>query len=164
MDSHECDAKCVNCGGAHPATDSRCPSRQQAPYNKTHVKKYLQQQHHDHQQGNQRPQQAARSLKPRQATQVLLSEEQWPRLPSRGWETQNPYDLLASEASDPASTGPQGSDTRPGTKRNRSRSKAKSRSRSRARPRSRRRKQQQQQSAQGTQTRASRSPGPAAPK
>ncbi|CAN7943753.1 unnamed protein product, partial [Ixodes hexagonus] len=138
MDSHECNAKCVNCGGAHPATDTRCPARQQAPYNKTHVQKYLQQQHHGQQQESQRPQQAATSLKPTQATQALLSDEQWPPLPSRRWETPNPYDLVASEvlASDPASTGPQGSDGRSGTKRDRSTSKAKSRSRSRARPRS----------------------------
>ncbi|CAN7948447.1 unnamed protein product, partial [Ixodes pacificus] len=166
MDSHECEAKCVNCCGAHPATDPRCPARQRAPYNKSRVQKYLQQQKQGrHQQGSQRPQHVASPLQPGQATQAVLPEEQWPRLPTRGWANQNPYDLLASEALDssPTSTGPQGSDTRSGSKRARSRSKARSRSRSRARSRSRRR-MQQQRSAQETEIRKSRSPGPEAPK
>ncbi|KAG0419593.1 hypothetical protein HPB47_003994 [Ixodes persulcatus] len=53
--------------------------------------------------------------------------------------SQNPYDLLPSEALDssPALTGPQSSDTRSGSKQARSRSKARSRSRSRARSQSR---------------------------
>ncbi|KAM7288153.1 hypothetical protein ISCGN_031842 [Ixodes scapularis] len=166
MDSHECEAKCVNCCGAHPATDPRCPARQRAPYNKSRVQKYLQQQQHGHhQQGSQRPQHVASPLQPGQATQAVPPEEQWPRLPTRGWANQNPYALLASEALDssPTSTGPQGSDTRSGSKRARSRSKARSRSRSRARSRSRRR-MQQQRSAQEAETRKSRSPGPEAPK
>ncbi|EEC18982.1 hypothetical protein IscW_ISCW014252 [Ixodes scapularis] len=31
MEDHECTAHCVNCGGEHLATDSRCPARQRAP-------------------------------------------------------------------------------------------------------------------------------------
>ncbi|KAG0416730.1 hypothetical protein HPB47_006176 [Ixodes persulcatus] len=110
MESHECEAKCVNCCGAHPATDPRCPARQRAPYNKSRVQKYLQQQQQGHhQQGSQRPQHVATPLQPGQATQAVLPEEQWPRLPTRGWANQNPYDLLASEALDssPTLTGPQ---------------------------------------------------------
>ncbi|XP_042150175.1 uncharacterized protein LOC120849945 [Ixodes scapularis] len=110
MDSHECEAKCVNCCGAHPATDPRCPARQRAPYNKSRVQKYLQQQQHGrHQQGSQRPQHVASPLQPGQATQAVLPEEQWPRLPTRRWANQNPYALLASETLDssPTSTGPQ---------------------------------------------------------
>ncbi|CAN8012069.1 unnamed protein product, partial [Ixodes pacificus] len=166
MDSHKCEAKCVNCSGARPATDPRCPARQRAPYNKSRVQKYLQQQQQvRHQHGSQRPQHVASPLQPGQATQAVLPEEQWPRLPTRGWANQNPYDLLASEAlhSSPTSTGPQGSDTHSGSKRARSRSKARSRSRSRARSRSRRR-MQQQRSAQETEIRKSRSAGPEAPK
>ncbi|CAN7979315.1 unnamed protein product [Ixodes persulcatus] len=88
MDSHECEAKCVNCCGAHPATDPRCPARQLAPYNKSRVQKYLQQQQQGrHQQGSQRPQHVATPLQPGQATQPVLPEEQWPRLPTRDGRT-----------------------------------------------------------------------------
>ncbi|KAG0423620.1 hypothetical protein HPB47_000603 [Ixodes persulcatus] len=169
MDLHESEAKCVNCRGAHPATEPRCPARQRAPYNKSRVQKYLQQQQQSRHQprtgAGQRPQYVATPLQPGEATQAVLPEDQWPRLPTRGWVNQNPYDLLASEALDssPTLTGPQGSATRSGSKRARSRSKASSRSRSRARSRSRRR-MQQQRSAQETEIQKSRSPGPEAPK
>ncbi|KAG0412961.1 hypothetical protein HPB47_009894 [Ixodes persulcatus] len=38
---HDCNEKCVNCGGSHPATDSKCPARQWGPLNKAHVRRQL---------------------------------------------------------------------------------------------------------------------------
>ncbi|KAH7967419.1 hypothetical protein HPB49_024638 [Dermacentor silvarum] len=37
LPEHECTHKCIHCGGDHPATDPRCPSRQQRPFNKSYV-------------------------------------------------------------------------------------------------------------------------------
>ncbi|KAH7977266.1 hypothetical protein HPB49_000232 [Dermacentor silvarum] len=37
LPEHECTHKCIHCGGDHPATDLRCPSRQQRPFNKLYV-------------------------------------------------------------------------------------------------------------------------------
>ncbi|XP_065297562.1 uncharacterized protein [Dermacentor albipictus] len=36
-EGHDCTLKCFQCGGEHPATDSRCPVRQRKPFNKRHV-------------------------------------------------------------------------------------------------------------------------------
>ncbi|KAM7285602.1 hypothetical protein ISCGN_032496 [Ixodes scapularis] len=38
---HDCNEKCVNCGGSHPATDPKCPARQRGPLNKAHVRRQL---------------------------------------------------------------------------------------------------------------------------
>ncbi|KAM7290001.1 hypothetical protein ISCGN_030129 [Ixodes scapularis] len=38
---HDCNEKCVNCGGSHPASDPKCPARQQGPLNKAHVRRQL---------------------------------------------------------------------------------------------------------------------------
>ncbi|KAH7979151.1 hypothetical protein HPB49_008501 [Dermacentor silvarum] len=35
LPEHECTPKCIHCGGDHLATDPRCPSRQQRPFNKS---------------------------------------------------------------------------------------------------------------------------------
>ncbi|KAH7978479.1 hypothetical protein HPB49_005603 [Dermacentor silvarum] len=37
LPEHECTPKFIHCGGDHPATDPRCPSRQQRPFNKSYV-------------------------------------------------------------------------------------------------------------------------------
>ncbi|KAH7933336.1 hypothetical protein HPB49_011602 [Dermacentor silvarum] len=37
LPEHECTPKCIHYGGDHPATDPRCPSRQQRPFNKSYV-------------------------------------------------------------------------------------------------------------------------------
>ncbi|KAH7958609.1 hypothetical protein HPB49_003214 [Dermacentor silvarum] len=37
LPEHECTPKCIHCGGDHSATDPRCPSRQQRPFNKSYV-------------------------------------------------------------------------------------------------------------------------------
>ncbi|KAH7971241.1 hypothetical protein HPB49_020686 [Dermacentor silvarum] len=37
LPEHECTPKCIHSGGNHPATDPRCPSRHQRPFNKSYV-------------------------------------------------------------------------------------------------------------------------------
>ncbi|KAH7937914.1 hypothetical protein HPB49_017548 [Dermacentor silvarum] len=37
LPEHECTPKCIHWGGDHLATDPRCPSRQQRPFNKSYV-------------------------------------------------------------------------------------------------------------------------------
>ncbi|KAH7972488.1 hypothetical protein HPB52_012589 [Rhipicephalus sanguineus] len=64
-DNHVCAPKCFNCGGEHPATDSRCPARQRKPFNKSHIHR---------QQKKMAAQQSEEQRKPSKATSFNLEE------------------------------------------------------------------------------------------
>ncbi|KAG0416029.1 hypothetical protein HPB47_006780 [Ixodes persulcatus] len=94
IEDDECTAHCVNCGGEHPATDSRCPARQRAPYDKEHVARY-----------RRKKQQQQRT--PPRATIHCLGEP-WPELPSYHRKTPDstiPTNVEEKEY-DPSSSGP----------------------------------------------------------
>ncbi|KAH7944441.1 hypothetical protein HPB52_019711 [Rhipicephalus sanguineus] len=79
-DNHVCAPKCFNCGGEHPATDSRCPARQRKPFNKSHIHR---------QQKKMAAQQIEEQGKPSKATSFNLDETRTTTAPHHGSRTRS---------------------------------------------------------------------------
>ncbi|KAG0432808.1 hypothetical protein HPB47_020484 [Ixodes persulcatus] len=96
MEDHVCSPHCIHCEGNHPYNDPQCPARRKAPYNKAWIQK---------QQTQKRNLQQAeisntQNIQPDTASQLLPptrnSQAHWPALEGGGFETPNPYALIAS--------------------------------------------------------------------
>lgn len=99
MEDHVCSPRCIHCEGNHPSNDPQCPARRKAPYNKAWIQKQ------QTQKGNLQQTETSntQNIRPDTTSQrrELLpptrnSQAHWPALGAGGFETPNPYALIAS--------------------------------------------------------------------
>ncbi|KAM7315171.1 hypothetical protein ISCGN_004954 [Ixodes scapularis] len=99
MEDHVCSPHCIHCEGNHPSNDPQCPARRKAPYNKAWIQKQ------QTQKGNLQQTETSntQNIRPDPTSQrkELLpptrnSQAHWPALGAGGFETPNPYALIAS--------------------------------------------------------------------
>ncbi|KAG0435183.1 hypothetical protein HPB47_018638 [Ixodes persulcatus] len=99
MEDHVCSPHCIHCEGNHPSNHPQCQARCKAPYNKAWIQK---------QQTQKRNLQKAKisntqNFRPGTASQrrqliqpTRNSQAHWRAMGARGFQTPNPYALIAS--------------------------------------------------------------------
>ncbi|KAG0432616.1 hypothetical protein HPB47_020687 [Ixodes persulcatus] len=99
MEDHVCSSQWIHCEENHPSNDPQCPARRKAPYNKAWIQKQQTQKMNLQQaeiSNTQNFQPDTASHRGELLPPTKNSQAHWPALGAAGFETPNPYALIAS--------------------------------------------------------------------